>query len=244
MAGLRSKRIQDYAEKVWRGAVADQFGIEPVEPDRTSISVDDGYDTPGEDSLLSVLEERLASLIDKRTAWDNEHSTVFKNAKTHDPDAYVKLQAERKGIAEAITRQKHAVSVHKNKTKKDNNKAQRVHERNLDKELVRERLRLNAGNRVFSTPVRFHVRVHNISTHLFDSPNAYPTVKPTEDAGTRTGVLWDDDNNSCIPITTFRGAPMLGHDYILDIIVESIDTPLSEDPFAQYEHELDEFPKY
>jgi hypothetical protein len=67
-------------------------------------------------------------------------------------------------------------------------------------------------------------------------------VKPLQDGATRTGIIWDDDNNACIPITTFRGGNMLGHDYVIDILVESMDEPLKIDPFDNYETAFDALP--
>lgn len=196
MVGLRSKRVQDYAEGVWRRAVLDQFGITPLEPE--PIHVDDMPVIVDDD--IRRMESRLDDLRAER-------------------DSCGRDSARRADISAAIKRQRHELSLRRGVVRREDARARRVRERNADKSLVRSRILLNTDNRVFHDPVECHVRVHNISKHLFDSPNAYPTVKPIQDAATRTGVIWEDDNNTRIPLVTFTGGSMLSHDYVIDMIV-------------------------
>ena len=239
MAGLRSKRIQDYAEQVWRKAALDQFGIEPIEPQRNPLPVVNNESSS--DEHQSMMEKRLEELRQSRDAWDDNHGKELKSSKTSETTRR-ELQHERNLIVESINRQKKSLTSEKQKIRKSNKKQQRILERTEDKRVVERRLELNSAQRIFTGPVRFNVRVHNISNHYFDSCNSWPTVKPLQDGATRTGIIWDDDNNACIPITTFRGGAMLGHDYVIDILIESMDEPLKIDPFEDYAAEFGSLP--
>lgn len=140
---------------------------------------------------------------------------------------YLRLKKEREELKDRVNRQsKNVTSIRKavNKTLikniTSNSKA-------LKRAVIKATREVNADNRLFNEPVRFRVRIHNISKHYFDSPNSYPTIKPLQDAGTNTGILWEDDNNSCVQMVTFQGAEMLSKEnYVVDIIVETLDEPL------------------
>lgn len=184
------------------------------------------------------MEESLQRLLSRREQWDRLHDRRSLTAlKKTDPGMLMRLKTERKHIAESIAEQRHALAMLSAKTRKAKASEQRKAERERRKRLIRARLDLNRDRRIFQGPVCFHVRVHNISSHYFDSPNAWPTVKPIQDAATNTGIVWDDDNNSCIPVTTFQGGERLGHDYVIDVLVVEIGTGsmMSMDPFSEYD---------
>lgn len=239
MDGLRSKRIQDYAEKVWRAELLKQFHLVPMEP---VCDMDQHVDMPVDNERTRVMEHRLDELRSEREDWDKKNKSILPSLKKNDPGQYEFLIKERLRIRESISRQHKALTLERGRIRKNNRKEGRILQRSADKRLVEERLLLNKDRRLFTSPVRFNIRVHNISKHFFDSCNSWPTIKPLQDAATRTGVIWDDDNNACIPITTFRGGEMLGHDYVIDIIIESMDEPLSLDPFKAYDSIFDSLP--
>lgn len=196
------------------------------------------YDDRDELVIRPKMEESLQRLLSRREQWDRLHDRRSLTAlKKTDPGMLMRLKTERKHIAESIAEQRHALAMLSAKTRKAKASEQRKAERERRKRLIRARLDLNRDRRIFQGPVCFHVRVHNISSHYFDSPNAWPTVKPIQDAATNTGIVWDDDNNSCIPVTTFQGGEQLGHDYVIDVLVVEIGTGsmMSMDPFSEYD---------
>lgn len=197
-------------------------------------------DDAGKPVVMEKMEESLQMLIGRREQWDRQHDrrSLAALEKT-DPGMLTRLKTERKHIADSIAEQRHAISLLSATARKAEARDRRKAERERRKRLIRARLDLNRGRRVFSGPVCFHVRVHNISSHYFDSPNAWPTVKPIQDAATNTGIVWDDDNNSCIPITIFQGGEHLGHDYVIDILVRELDADSpAADPFLEYDDEF------
>jgi hypothetical protein len=115
-----------------------------------------------------MMEKRLEELRQSRDAWDNNHGKELKSSKTSET-ARRELQHERNLIVESINRQKKALTSEKQKIRKSNKKQQRILERTEDKRVVEKRLELNSTQRIFTSPVRFNVRVHNISKHYFDS---------------------------------------------------------------------------
>lgn len=242
LSGLRSARIQEYAEPVWREAVRSQYHLTALEPEPQDLEGDPlpVSDDDSRDELIvrPKMEEALKTLIMKRERWDEAHSRgMLKALERTDPGMLIRLKTERRHIAEGIAEQRHALALLSAKARKSKARNARKAERESRKRLIRARLDLNRGRRVFSGPVCFHVRVHNISSHYFDSPNAWPTVKPIQDAATNTGIVWDDDNNSCIPVTTFQGGERLGHDYVIDVLVTEIgsSTVMDMDPFGKYD---------
>lgn len=164
---------------------------------------------------------------DNRDKNINNFVSSKKNGEAFEYAQYLRLKKEREELKDRVSRQSKNVTsirkaVNKTLTKNiiSNNKA-------LKRAVVKATREVNANNRLFNEPVRFRVRIHNISKHYFDSPNSYPTIKPLQDAGTNTGILWEDDNNSCVQMVTFQGAEMLSKEnYVVDIIVETLDEPL------------------
>lgn len=235
LSGMKSARIQAIAEPVWRDAVRSQFdGLEALEPDPSVMDdTDDGAPADsGYDPVLKKMERNLDGLLAARESWDSENGGSLSSLKRHGGGEYEELYRRRKHICDEIASQRHAMTVRRRDHRKEADREDRRRERERRKRLIRARLDLNRDRRVFSDPVAFHVMVHNISSHFFDSPNAWPTVKPIQDAATNTGIVWDDDNNDCIPVTTFRGGGRLGGDYVIDIVVERMADMHGADPFA------------
>lgn len=251
MAGMRSSWIVDEMEKTWRAAVKDQFGLEPVEPTDEDIRAclkpaklkDDGEQRAD----ANRMQERLDALRALLSSWDDANRRELERLKrrkdrTAADDARLDaLAAERNELKERVSRQSKAATKARQSLRKTTDRNDRESMKAWKRALIKARRDLNSGSRLFKDKVRFHVRIHNITKHLYDAPNAYPTVKPLEDAGTNTGILWLDDNNECIPLTTFRGGGMLEREnYVIDVVVETVDEPLSDDPFDGFESHVNE----
>lgn len=253
VAGIRSSWIVDEMEKTWRAAVKDQFGLEPVEPTdedvRAHMKPAKLKDDSEQRADLERMEGRLAALQASLASWDDGNKRELERLKRRkdrsdaDTARMDALMAERDGLKERVSRQSKAVTKARQALRKTADRNDRESMKAWKRARIKARRDLNEDSRLFKGQVRFHVRVHNVTKHLYDAPNAYPTVKPLEDAGTNTGILWLDDNNECIPLTTFRGGGMLERErYVIDVVVETVDEPLSDDPFEGFERHVGEEP--
>lgn len=253
LSALKTAWIVDYAENIWREAMLNQFSMQSLEPDEDMITAllnakpakqDD--DSQARESL-ELKQSRLEALQTQFDEWieqhGNEHDRLQRKKHRTDDELneYNALHDERMELRERIKRQSKEITVQKTELNKITSKNQREIDKTRRRCLLKARKTLNADNRLFNEPVRFHVRVHNVTKHLYDAPNAYPTVKPLQDAGTNIGIIWEDDNNTCIPITTFHGGGMLEKDnYVIDVIAETLDEPLMDDPFNGFENHIDD----
>lgn len=157
----------------------------------------------------------------------NDSSLPENNGGAFEYAQYLRLKKEREELKDRVNRQSKNVTSIKKAVNKTLIKNITSNSKALKRAVIKATREVNANNRLFNEPVRFRVRIHNISKHYFDSPNSYPTIKPLQDAGTNTGILWEDDNNSCVQMVTFQGAEMLSKEnYVVDIIVETLDEPL------------------
>lgn len=257
VAGLRSSWIIEHASSTWKQYVKKQFNIEPIEPDDELIGKYINEDTikkasiDDEQARYDLMNKRLSEIEDKLKAFDSEHKKRIDSLKRKEKtktgltdDEHDELDAlmnERNDITDSRTRQKRNLTALRQSIRKITDKNTREHDKAVKRAVIKSRLELNEKRRLFNEPVRFHVRIHNISKHYYDAPNAYPTVKPIQDAGTQIGILWADDNNDYIPFTTFQGDSMLSRDdYVVDIICETFDEPLldSSDIFKDFEKHL------
>ena len=253
LSALKTAWIVDYAENIWREAMLNQFSMQPLEPDEDMITAlmnakpAKQYDDSQARESLELKQSRLEALQTQFDEWierhGDEHDRLHrKKHKTDDElNEYNTLHDERMELRERIKRQSKEITAQKAELNKITSKNQREIDKTHRRCLLKARKTLNTDNRLFNEPVRFHVRVHNVTKHLYDAPNAYPTVKPLQDAGTNIGIIWEDDNNTCIPITTFHGGGMLEKDnYVIDVIAETLDEPLMDDPFNGFENHIDD----
>lgn len=251
VAGIRSSWIVDETEKTWRSAVKHQFNLEPIEPTdddiRKHLKAAKIQPTESYQADLDRMQDRLTALQALLAEWDDKNKTELerlkrkKNKTDADASRLALLSSERNDLKDRVSRQSKSTTTARQSLHKILDKNNRENMKAWHRALLKARKDLNKDNRLFKDKVRFHVCIHNITKHLYDAPNAYPTVKPLEDAGTNTGILWLDDNNECIPLTTFQGGGMLERDnYVIDVIVETIDEPLMADPFTDFESHLNQ----
>lgn len=229
MAARRSKWIIHHMAQYWLDAIKNQYNITPLTPSEADINsiidkimskrhsktIPDGF-TP----IIELAKLRLKQLETslRQAEISNDNNTV--------EGLKLKIEAQKLTIK----------SLESECSITDFIKADATTVRQARIMAVKQ---ANRNNRLFNQPVRFHVRIHNISKHLYDSPNAWPTIKPLQDAGTNTGILWEDDNNSCVNLTTFQGAEMLSKDeYVIDVIVETVDEPLVDNVFSDFEQHI------
>lgn len=229
MAARRSKWIMQHMTQYWLDAIKNQHNITPL--------------TPSEADINSIIEKIMAKRQTKTARASLDPIINLAKLRLNQLKTSLK-QAEISGnsnIIESLKLKIEAQELTIKSLKTENSITDFI---KADATTVRQARimavkQANGNNRLFNQPVRFHVRIHNISKHLYDSPNAWPTIKPLQDAGTNTGILWEDDNNSCVNLTTFQGAEMLSKDeYVIDVIVETVDEPLVDNVFKNFEQHI------
>lgn len=234
IAAQRSAWIRDYSLDVWAQAIEDQFKVTAIEPTEDLINADE-YPEEVRDiqgkikSLTEDMEEAdnelkalLASDCDYKI-WKKER-TALKRKATENSDALELIEEKIFNYEEKIkalkalkARRKSSLASFKRSREKDSKKLIRKTESNNKKKYIEAKIKLNTFQHIFEKCFVV-VTVHNITNRDFDSPNFYPTLKPILDAGTDTGVLWEDDNNRIIRSTTFLpGTNLDRNNYILDI---------------------------
>lgn len=262
IAAVKTRRLKDFAGPVWEEAIREQFGVEPLEPDpadwepyrgaRLLLMADDGVDGLPDDWLEQVEKPddvaaaagELAAM--ERAAADAEAELARLDAAR---PVYAELRAEagadaahralaewKEGRAAAATALRNAKTLlRRSRT------AAGAGIRDWRRKAVRDarrayneaKKRVNADRRVFPGQVVMMIRCNNVTSHFFDAPNLYPTVKAIQDAGTLTGVLWEDDNNSVILRTDFYGGSQASvNDYVLEVIVREVLPGDFTDPFG------------
>ena len=82
---------------------------------------------------------------------------------------------------------------------------------------------LLAGRMLFPGKARLTIRCCVPTAHVFEAPNCWPTVKPLQDGGTDSCVLWRDDNNEIIESTTFVGGGKSDNGaYVIEFVIEEV----------------------
>lgn len=237
----KSQWLRAHAEQVWAYALEKQHGIVAVEPDEVEWRTHDDSNESGDDdgilhqeSIVNGISEEIESLRGMSkdvTRWRREYR------RTSDEAVHVRITDYEDRLSDARERLKYEKKLltmlrnDKRKTERRDATKRRTVER---KAYIAAKMRLNRDKRLFNGPVRMMVRTNMVTDHVFDAPNSWPSVKPIQDGGTDTAILWEDDNNDYIHSTTFYGGWRTSREYyVIEIIVEAIpeDEPM-ENPFG------------
>lgn len=239
VAAQKSAWIRQYAGPVWEEAVLEQFGIkalEPTEDQLTKIPVSDEVQTVMDQ--VKELEAEVASVTAERKDHEAKVDT-YKAAKAElralkrkkdDPAAVAATVDKELEIAEYETTLD-ALKASQKRLKATLQSVKKRHGKDISKELRRvnnaerrnylaKKLEINSHQQLF-TECAVVVTAHNISKHLFDAPNFYPTVKPILDGATDAGVVWEDDNNTVITggVLFQAGEHLSRENYVIEIEV-------------------------
>lgn len=236
----KSQWLRNYAEKVWTHALKTQCGITAKEPAdanwrleqeddpklaemKTALRVQEDYVSSKESSL-----EDLKAKTAVYKEWKNEYR------KTKDPSLKALIDdydSRMAALKNDLKTERKLLTRARNEVKKIQHKADVHHSSAERKSYIKSKMALNENNRLFKSKIRMMVRTNVITDHIFDAPNSWPSIKPIQDGGTDTCILWADDNNDYIKSTTFYGGWKASRDYyVMEIIVESIPEDF-EDPF-------------
>jgi len=241
IAAQRSAWIREYSVDVWGEAIREQFNIEAIEPSVEDVGA---LEYPEE---VREIQEKIQSLTDDMNeadsklkelqsndseykSWKKERTSLKRKAaenfeKLEEIEQKIFEYEEKISSLKALkVRRKASLASFKKSREKDSKKLIRKTESNNKKKYIEAKIKANAFQHIFEKCFVV-ATVHNITNRDFDSPNFYPSLKPILDAGTDTGVLWEDDNNRIIRSTTFLpGTNLDRNNYILDIeIFESIE---------------------
>lgn len=244
---MSAKLRTEIAPPVWEEAIREQFGVvadEPSEwehPDRKTSKAEAAAleEMKNQQDALHVAEDKVELILAKEE-WLKK--SIREARTSHEPLEDLKTELEsveselkmakdrKKAESKLLTRCKNAYKKLSDKSERRMNSADR-------KAYIKAKAILNKDKMIFPGTVRMLIRVNNISKHEFDAPNAWPSIKPLQDGGTDTGILWRDDNNDIIKETIFYGGTCASKDnYVLEVIVEEIshnpDEHYRNDPFG------------
>lgn len=241
----KSQWLRENAEKIWTHALESQCGIVAKEPEESEWRLDEVEDP-------RLIAARQAKLEQEQVVRDKElELSLLKSMdadfrekrrelrKTHDEGLAISVKSYDEKLASLkndLKTERKMLTAAKNELKKLEKKASARHSTSERKAYIKAKMKLNDDNRLFQGPVEMMVRTNVITDHIFDAPNSWPSIKPIQDGGTDTCVLWADDNNEYIKSTTFYGGWKASRDfYVMEIIVRPLEDDFV-DPFGEKIH--------
>jgi hypothetical protein len=232
LAEAKTRWLRGYGETVWAEAIREQHGIVAVEPAPESYVIE-RTPTQEETDVGAQLAERKA-IVDDRARLCAQLSGMkprmtIRAGATHETIDLWKADLRNANADLRVARKAMTALQHEHdKLVKHNSGHAATMER---KRYLKEKKRLNEGNLLFPGQVVVRVRSNVVTNHEFDAPNSWPAVKPLQDGGTDTCVLWHDDNNDFIVRTEFYGGHKASRDnYVIEMIAESVEG--FHDPFG------------
>ena len=237
----KSAWLRAYGEKVWGSAIEHEFGLTALEPSSWELSSTD-Y-TPTERKTFDDYEAQrgvVSSLVDKISLMESNLSSLKTRNKAVPRSSYEHgelsgkirlMEDELKDVKRQHRLESKILTRYRNLFRKTHERQDRRRSHADRKSYIKEKLALNDKRLLFPGIVRFDVRSNVITKHDFDAPNCWPTLKPLQDGGTDTCVLWHDDNNNFIKHTSFYGGGKVSKDeYVIDVIVTELEDD-DHDPF-------------
>ena len=240
-AMMSAKLRNAIAPPVWETAIRKQFGITALEPTdwdhpkrhetnteaRTREEMEDQTNAVNQASRqVEELTANIAGLKDELKVVRKQHGNVDAirserdEAESRLKEAKAGLRSESKLLTRCRNAYRKAVSRNDRRISTADHKA-----------YLKAKAELNKDRMLFPGTVFMMVRSNIITNHDFDAPNCWPILKPLQDGGTDTGILWRDDNNRIIKWTTFYGGCRASRDfYVLEVKV----VELSPDPNAEF----------
>lgn len=238
VSSRKSAWLRAHAEEAWLTALSTEWGITPIEPaDDSWEKTDKSKLTPSEqdardrlDSQQVVMDEVEASLstVEECIAEAKTRLAGLKRGSTE----YASVMADRRKLedeAKALRQRKRLESKLLTRCK---HRWEAVHSKqesrrsSVDRKAYLEakaKANLLAGRMLFPGKARLTIRCCVPTAHVFDAPNCWPTVKPLQDGGTDSCVLWRDDNNEIIESTTFVGGGKSDNGaYVIEFVIEEV----------------------
>ena len=238
VSSRKSAWLRAHAEEAWLTALSTEWGITPIEPaDDSWEKTDKSKLTPSEQDARDRLDSQQAIVdslgedldsLDARIAAAKAEAAASKRgsaAYAEAMDARRALEDEAKGLrqrkrleSKLLTRCKHRwEAVH---SKQESRRSSVDRKAYLE---AKAKANLLAGRMLFPGKARLTIRCCVPTAHVFDAPNCWPTVKPLQDGGTDSCVLWRDDNNEIIESTTFVGGGKSDNGaYVIEFVIEEV----------------------
>lgn len=237
----KSQWLRRYGEQVWSDAIRRDFGIVADEPDdwKKSSTAYSPSEQKTHDAFTDqdMIVETASNLVKTLEA---DHENIRTTLHDVDKKSYehAELKAQLASIEDDLKTAKRRLQIESKLLTKTRNAFKTAHSRQDSrrsradrKSYIKEKSRLNEGKLLFPGRVTLDVRSNIITAHDFDAPNCWPSVKPLQDGGTDTCILWHDDNNNFITRTSFYGGGKEdSKNYVIDMIVREDDGDGS-DPF-------------
>jgi len=249
IAAQKSAWIKKYASEVWEKALKEQHNLVAIEPSEDQLPVFEISDAAKElTNSIKAVEEELQEIQKQQ----DEHNTKLpehklnkaelrklRNPKT-DADIARKLVLEdlvaeydhtTATLKADVARTKKKFSTIKSANSKTLAKEMRKVEGNKQKAYIKKKIEINEFQHLFKTAHALII-CRNVTMHNNDAGNFQTSIKPIVDAGTETGILWEDDNNKILLTTTLTGGKMISKEYY---VIELILCDKIEDVITEYE---------
>jgi hypothetical protein len=245
VSAQKSSRIRAAAEEIWKQAVLEQHKLIAKEP---VLSILPDREIPAEiqDKLneLQEIDNEVKSYEKEKITHDAKTDTykqwkitlkTLKKEKASQTEiealedqihTYERLAAE---IQAGLRRTRATRTAAKARSSSEIKKAINKIENAKRRDYIAAKLIANSDQHLFKKCAVI-VKVSNITSHDFDSPNFFPSLKPILDAATDTGIIWADDNNNVITggVLFLPGGKSASKDYIFEIEI------IEEWPWKQY----------
>lgn len=236
VSAAKTAWIRDNTFEIWKDTIHEQLNITAVEPTIETV-IELKEETVETLKTLEELKEKIEEAkaqLKKHESEDSEYKQYKKERgillrkKDKDTkkiaelsekiDEYDKVTNE---IKSTIRRRTQTWRNVRNKEMPKVKKDKRSVETQNRRRYIEAKIEANKFQHIFDECFVV-IKVHNITNRDFDAPNFYPTVKAIIDAGTDTGVLWEDDNNRIIKSMIFLPGKNIDRDnYVFDINIVS-----------------------
>ena len=243
---LRAKTtwLREQGCKAWTEAIKKEFGIEAIEPEDSSWKKTTTSLTPTEQKAYDTFSEQGA-IVDaiklQMTAAEKaiQQGKEMKAKEKRNSTEWKRISGKIKSLEANLKELKHKLRLESKLLTKTKNAWERTRSRQNarratadHKEYLKAKAKLNEDRLLFPGQVELLIQSNIVTGHDFDAPNCWPSVKPLQDGGTDTCLLWHDDNNKWIKRTTFYGGGKDPDCYVIRMIVREWNGN-EDDPFGE-----------
>ena len=243
---LRAKTtwLREQGCKAWSEAIKKEFNHEALEPDSNALKKSTTSLTPTEQKAYDTFSEQGA-IVDaiklQMTAAEKaiQQGKESKAKEKRNSTEWKRISGKIKSLEANLKELKHKLRLESKLLTKTKNTWERTRSRQNArratadrKEYLKAKAKLNEDLLLFPGQVELLIQSNIVTGHDFDAPNCWPSVKPLQDGGTDTCVLWHDDNNKWIKRTTFYGGGKDPDCYVIRMIVREWNET-ADDPFRE-----------
>ncbi len=243
---LRAKTtwLREQGGRAWAEAIKKEFGLEAIEPEESSWRKASTDLTPTEQSAYDAFTEQSTAVDNIRLQMTAAEKTIqqgkdLRSKEKRNSPGWKRfsgrinaLEADLKELKRRLRLESKLLTKTKNAWEKARSRQNARRSTADRKEYLKAKAKANEDRLLFPGQVELMIQSNVVTGHDFDAPNCWPSVKPLQDGGTDTCVLWHDDNNRWIKRTTFYGGGKDPDCYVIRMVVREWtggDDPFQED---------------